>query len=428
MRKYIIPILLGILLSFFIFPVFFRFLPSSLNTKKILAGIGIALFAWRCIQDHAIRLSRRTIISALIAVLFSIWCLFCITANGTNDDTYASYWISFATWLGGAYCVCFFMRARYGRIDLSRMTYYLAALGVAQCIIALLNDNIPAFKNIVDRLIQGGPEYYDAIDRMYGFGAALDSAGIAFSVILVLIAHQISFWKESGQNKTLYPLLIAYIIITVVGNMIARTTIIGAGAGFFYIFISYFYLKRGGVVTTQQIRFFSVLLILLTIAVTISVILYNSDPDFRSNIRFAFEGFFNWAETGEFRTDSTDKLNAVMWIWPQDTRSWIIGTGIFGHFVYATDIGYCRLTLYCGLIGMGIFSIYFIYNHLSLINKFRRSWMLALLLIALTFIIWLKVATDIFFIDALLFCLDGDEMPDEETETEAEKEEGLITT
>ena len=424
MRKYLIPLLLGILVSFFIFQVQFRFLPASLNTKKIIAGIGMALFAWQCIQERTVLMSRRTIVSALIAVLFSIWCLFCITANGTDDDSYATYWISFATWLGGAYGVCFFLRHKYGTFELSRLTDYLACVCVAQCIIALLIDNIPAVKQLVDRLIYGGPEFYDTIDRLYGFGAALDSAGITFSVVLVLIAHQIALLNETMQKKRLYLLLTAFILITVIGNMIARTTVIGAGAGLFYILISYFYLRRGGVVSTKQLRFFSIFFTLITVAITISVILYHSNPVFRDNMRFAFEGFFNWAETGEFRTDSTDKLNAVMWIWPQDTRSWIIGTGIFGHFEYATDIGYCRFTLYCGLIGLAIFSIFFIYNHLSLISKFRRSWILALLLVALTFIIWLKVATDIFFIDALLFCLDGDNVP--ETEDEMNPSEELI--
>lgn len=155
-------------------------------------------------------------------------------------------------------------------------------------------------------------------------------------------------------------------------------------------------------------RFYGILAGLLIAAIVISVSLYNSSPVFKEHLRFAFEGFFNWAETGDFSTDSTDKLNSVMWIWPEDTRSWIIGTGIFGHYVYATDIGYCRFTLYCGLPGLALFSIFFIFNHLSIQSKFRHSSFLSLCLIAITFIIWIKVSTDIFFIDALLFCLDDD--------------------
>ena len=66
---------------------------------------------------------------------------------------------------------------------------------------------------------------------------------------------------------------------------------------------------------------------------------------------------------------------------------------------------------------MGIYSIYYIFNHLSLISKFRSFAFVALLLTALTFIIWIKVTTDIFLIDALLFCIDGDFDAPPETET-----------
>lgn len=413
MKKYIIPTLLGILVSFYIFQVQFRFLPPSLNSKIIVAAIGIFLFAVQCIQNHEIRLSRRTLISALIAVGFSLWCLFSITANGTDDDSYSSYWISFATWLGGAYAVCYFLRQKYGSIQMDLLTKYMAVVCVAQCALALLIDNIPAIKDIVDSLILGGPEYYDSINRMYGFGAALDSGGVVFSVVLVLIAHQIVLWKNHEENKKLLSFyIIAFILITVIGNMIARTTTVGAVIGLGYILVSYVRIQRGGYISGQNLRFYGILATIVFVAVLISISLYNSSPVFHDNLRFAFEGFFNWAETGEFSTSSTDKLNSTMWIWPEDTRSWIIGTGIFGHFVYATDIGYCRFVLYCGLVGLAIFSIYFLFNHLSIRSKFRHSNLLALCLIALTFTIWLKVATDIFFIDALLFCLDDD--PEEE--------------
>lgn len=419
MKKFIIPTLLGILVSFYIFQVQFRFLPPSVNSKIIVAAIGVFLFAVQCIQNHEIRLSRRTLISALIAVAFSLWCLFSMTANGTDDDTYATYWISFATWLGGAYAVCYFIRQRHHRIDLELLTRYMGCVCIAQCAIALMIDNIPIVKRIVDSLIVGGPEFYDSINRMYGFGAALDSGGVVFSVVLVLIAHQIAQWRNQEENKkflTYY--LIAFIIITVIGNMIARTTTVGAAIGLGYIFISYVRIQRGGYISGQNLRFYGILAALVFIAVFISVTLYNSSPVFRENLRFAFEGFFNWAETGEFSTSSTDKLNSTMWIWPEDTRSWIIGTGIFGHFVYATDIGYCRFVLYCGLVGLAIFSVYFLFNHLSIRSKFHHSNLLALCLIALTFAIWLKVATDIFFIDALLFCLDDD--PEEEEQVHQE--------
>ena len=410
MKKLIIPTILTILVSFYIFQVQFRFLPMGLNTKIIIAAIGVFIFGVQCIHTHEIRMSRRTLVSILLAVAFSIWCLFCITMNGTDDNTYTNYcWRSFGTWLGGAYAVCFFLRRRHQRMDLELLTRYMAIVCIAQCAIALLSDNVPFVKRIVDSLIYGGPEEYQPLNRLYGFGAALDTAGVVFSVTLVLVAHQIVQWQKNPTGKRfLSSYLIAFILITIVGNMIARTTTVGAAIGLGYILFSYIRIQRGGFIAGENMRFYGILAGLLIAAIVISVSLYNSSPVFKEHLRFAFEGFFNWAETGDFSTDSTDKLNSVMWIWPEDTRSWIIGTGIFGHYVYATDIGYCRFTLYCGLPGLALFSIFFIFNHLSIQAKFRHSSFLSLCLIAITFIIWIKVSTDIFFIDALLFCLDDD--------------------
>ena len=128
---------------------------------------------------------------------------------------------------------------------------------------------------------------------------------------------------------------------------------------------------------------------------------------FHGYLRFGFEAFFNWVETGEFRTHSTDILKS-MWVWPESVEEWLIGRGTFGVFENNTDIGYCNFTLYCGAIGMLLFSLFFIYCHLVQSRKFRHFEIISWMLIALTFIVWMKIATDIFFIDALLFCIVGD--------------------
>lgn len=120
-----------------------------------------------------------------------------------------------------------------------------------------------------------------------------------------------------------------------------------------------------------------------------------------------FEAFFNWVETGELRTDSTDKLNTVMWIWPENLKGWLIGTGLFANFVYSTDIGYCRFILYCGLIGFGTFIAFFVYNAWVFACKFPFFRLLSFFLLALSFIIWMKVATDLFFIYALFIAWIG---------------------
>ena len=405
LKRIIVFIILVILTSFYIFPVSFVFLPESINSKILLAGFGIVAFFYDAIANRSFSIPRYILFSGLLAFVFSIWCLFCVAENGTDDMSYANYWISFFTWVFGAYAICFLIRQLTGKVDLGSVSFYLAAVCLVQCILAEWIDNSIVLRNWVDSVFVQGQEFFQEVNRLYGIGAALDPAGVRFSVVLVLIAHQLAANERVIQNISLSLFyLIAFVVIVVIGSVIARTTWVGAIMGIAYMAFYYFRLNHGNV-SRNQIRFWSLFFGMTFLSILICIVLYRTNLDFRNNLRFGFEGFFNWAETGVFSTGSTDKLNQVMWIWPEDTRSWIIGKGLFENWVFATDIGYCRFTLYCGLVGLCLFSLFFIYNGLVLIRRFPKIVLMAIALTLLTFIIWVKVATDIFFIYALFYWL-----------------------
>ena len=398
-KKFFISAILVILTSFYLFPVSFSFLPESVNSKMIMASFGIVAFLYDGMGRRSFSVPHSLLYSGFWAWVFSLWCYFCVAENGTNDLSYANYWVSFFTWVLGAYAVFFLIRTMAGKFDLKTLTLYLALVCVAQCILAECIDNFPGFQRIVDRYIVQGQEFYHDVKRLYGIGASLDPAGVRFSVVLLLMGHQLT----SRDNKGLTVFyIIAFLIVTIIGSIIARTTWVGAIMGLTYVFILNLR-TRQGLFNSNQIRFWAIFGGLTILTVIICIFLYRTNPGFRTTFRFGFEGFFNWAETGVFRTDSMDKLNRVMWVWPTDTRSLIIGKGLFDNFVFATDIGYCRFTLYCGLVGLGLFSLFFLYNGYSFIHRFPQFIFLGILLIAMTFVIWVKVATDIFFIYALLF-------------------------
>ena len=406
-------VVLTLVTSFYLFPISFTFLPDAVNSKILVAVFGIGAFAYDSIQRKAFEISRSTIGAFLLAAVFSVWCFFCVTIAGTNEMDYASYIVSFLTWMTGAYGVYAALRLGYGNVNLGLLVRYLAIVGVFQCVSAVLIDNNHAFSNLVDRFMVGS-DYYREHNRMYGIGAALDPAGIRFSTILVMIAHQFSTDPEV-RARGLYQttVMVAYTIITIIGLVISRTTMVGFVMGIGYILISLIRLRQGGFMTLRMMRIFFVFLLVMTGIVVFSIYLFRSNATFEGYLRFGFEAFFNWVETGEFRTRSTDELSQ-MWVWPEDVRTWIIGRGTYGVFENDTDIGYCNFTFYCGMIGVVLFSIYFLYVHLTLNRKFRQFWMVSFLFVALTFIFWLKVTTDIFFIDALLMCIPGNK--DEEWE------------
>lgn len=420
-RKILIGLILVVVTSLYLFPIEFTFLPKAINSKILVAAFGSMAFVFDSIKKKAMELSQSLLVSMLLAIIFSLWCFFCVIAANTYEMDYATYIVSFLTWMAGAYGVYAAMKIVYGEVDLWLLTRYLALVGVFQCVSAVMIDNNQSFCDLVDRFVVGG-SYYREHGRIYGIGAALDPAGIRFSTILVLLAHQFSFDQEV-RSKGLYQTtdMIAFAVILIIGSTISRTTIVGGAMGIVYMVISLVRLRQGGFITTRMIQVFFIFIVVLVGIILSAVYFYRTSATFESYLRFGFEAFFNWAETGEFRTSSTDQLGK-MWVWPDDTRTWIIGRGTYGVFENNTDIGYCNFTFYCGLIGLAIFSLFFIYVHLVQNRKFHHFWLVSLMLVAITFIVWCKVTTDIFYLDALLFCIAADSDEEEDVPELAEVE------
>lgn len=416
-----------VMVSFYVFPISFTFLPHAINSKILVGVFGIIAFVFDGIRKKGITFSEPTIIGALLASTFSVWCLFSITNTSNYNTIYADYIVSYATWLAGAYGVYAALGLVYEKVDLEIITRYLALVGVFQCITAVLIDNFGAFQSFVDSWMDLDQDFLHRGHRMYGIGAALDPGGIRFAVILVMIAHQFST-NPNVRTNSLYQTtdLVAFAIITIIGSVISRTTTIGAGLGIAYITIALFRMRKGGFVTIRMVRRFFWFIIVMIGIIIAAIYFYRNSETFKEYLRFGFEAFFNWVETGEFRTDSTDTLMGRMWIWPQDLHTWIFGQGTFGIYENNTDIGYCNFTLYCGLVGMVIFSIFFLYCHFSMVKKYREFGIVACLLSALTFIVWVKVTTDIFFIDALLFCAIGDKESETTQSLETQVNDNIV--
>lgn len=407
-KRILIIFALTLVMSAFLFPISFTFLPRSINSKMLVGVFGIIALVYDSIRKHQMTLSETTVFAGLIAAVFSVWCLYSVTASSSYDTVYAEYIVSFVTWMVSAYGVCAALRLRYENVDLEIITRYLLLAGVFQCVTAVMIDNNASFASFVDRFMDQGQDFYKRGNRLYGIGAALDSAGIRFSVILVMAAYQFSS-NPNVRSHSIYQatILSAFAIITVIGAVISRTTILGASLSIIYIIIALFRMRKGGFVTIRMVQIFFWFFIVMAGIIGTVIYFYRSSDTFHGYLRFGFEAFFNWVETGEFTTNSTEVLD-TMWVWPDNLHTWIFGRGTFGIFDNNTDIGYCNFTLYCGLVGMLIFSIFFLYCHFAMVKKYREFGIVACLLTALTFIVWIKVTTDIFFIDALLFCALGD--------------------
>lgn len=81
-----------------------------------------------------------------------------------------------------------------------------------------------------------------------------------------------------------------------------------------------------------------------------------------------------------------------------------------------TDVGYLRFIFYFGTLGLAAFSIFMGKVTQLCIRQFKEYKIVFLMFLAVNFIVWFKVATDVFLIFALFLMFPTDDGEDVETE------------
>lgn len=401
---------LGIFISFmamgfYIYPINSLGAWGGPNTKQVLAVIGLLLFIFKTFRDKKGVIPLQLLFATMIAFIYSIVCYISTEVNTTSDYTYAEYFISFFTWLLSSLTVAEVIRWIHGEFNLRLITNYLLATAVFQCIMALLIDNVPAIEYFVDSyLLDDNYLFAKSLDRLYGVGASLDTAGIRMAITYMLASFILTSDPEIYEIKKRYNWYIfSMFIILIVGNMIARTTITGVMIGIGIMIYNFSFPKSH--TASTLLKPISLSLLGYTLIFTIaSTILYYANSDFQKLLEYGFEGFFNLFNEGKWRTGSTDILK-TLWVWPTDLQGWVIGYGSFS-WNFVTDIGYCRFTLYSGLIGISLFILLFSYQLIGFGESMPKYRLLMWALLLIQLIIWIKVSTDIFFIMALFYWLD----------------------
>lgn len=405
----------GILFSLFFFPFEFTFLPG-INTKMMLAVLGVVVCFASLIRNRSFEIPRELFILLFICSLVSFCSLFSITLNDTPDNTYVTYIISAAVWLSAAYFVCSAIHWVHGRIGVDLLVNYLVAVCLFQCTIALVMDFIPSVRSFIDQFVEQDQLFLQRINRLYGIGAQLDVAGSRFAVCLVAISFMICKHTGSKGVQSLY--LIAFILITTVGNMIARTTLVGSVIGLAYLLFFFLFNNRNSYLPEKLGSLLWWITIVFTF-VGLFIVVYRVFPPVRNLIRFAFEGFFNLAEKGYWETSSTNKLVETMVVFPDNLKTWLIGDGYFLNsrydpnylgnatdqgFYMGTDIGYLRFIFYFGIPGLLCMVGVILYSTIVCIRHFQSERALFVLSLLVGLTVWFKVSTDIFLFNCLFLC------------------------
>ena len=410
-------------MSFYFHPTVILALPIY-NTKILLAMWGVVMLVYNTIRTKDYAFSKGLLYALMIAGVFALANYISLIINDSDDYSYTSYPMSALVWVMGAYGAVTFIRWTHKKVTIELVVRYLAGGAAFHSILSQLIDRNESVRNFITSIFYVG-EDMEEMQRLYSFGVGLDPSGVRFAVTLIMIAGVLTLSKVVKKSVSLMVFyFLCFAIISVLGNIISRTTTVGMGLGLFVFAISTGLYKF--VIKVSKIKIIRVFAVVLALGIPFTIYFYNTNASFRDQIEYGFEGFFNLVESGEFQTGSTDELSA-MWVWPHDTQTWLIGSGQFGsrevgNYNYFSDIGYCRFIFYSGLIGITVFGLYFIYNAIYFATRYPRYRYIFLLMIVVTFVVWAKVATDIFQLYALfyaftdeeeLYASDEDEAPDE---------------
>lgn len=413
---YISIICLIILTDFYVFPIGIQNMPG-VNTKMLMAAIGVIYLLFNPKNLVVDFINRQFVGLTIWAIGFSLICLMSVILNSTSDFTYANYVVSMWVWLFAAFLLINLIQAVHGHVSIQILTNYVLSVAVIQCLCTLLLEYNVNFLDFVKKHQLGFILLFETEGRLQGIGAALDPAGIRFAAILVMTGYvAVNHKNWNWFIGMVY--LSAFIFITMVGNMIARTTTVGTLIAIIYWFGSMIFGKSNQ--KREVINIFKSLIILQVILLPIVSFYYNVNPHFRENLRFGFEGFFSLIEKGKWEVSSNDILKSMI-KFPELLKTWIIGDGYIENpsnggdpyyvgnhykgYYMNTDIGYLRFVFYCGIMGLFTFIAFFVYAAQCAIDRIPKDKVLPILLLLLNFVIWIKVSTDIFQFFALLLCL-----------------------
>lgn len=384
----------------------------------ILAILGLMVFPLEYLKGNIPGFGKSFLKISLWALGVSFFSYSSMTINSTPDDSYLGYIISMWVWLFAAFFCVSIMRKVHGEVSVETIGYYLVAVALLQCTLGLLINHFSFLKALVDAFITG--EKYMGVgveNRLYGIGCALDVGGGRLGAILIILVYLIlqslkrekAWWVFAG-------LLGAFFYILVIGNMMGRTTTIGAIIAIAYLIFSLCFNR--GIKASTICSFLSTAVLVITIGIIICVGLYNTNLEIQKLLRFGFEAFFNYFQTGKFETNSTNMLSEGL-VFPNNFKTWIIGDGYMASgsndpyyigpadygFYMNTDAGYSRFIFYFGLIGLLTFMLFFVRVCRECLRKNKNTGLLFILLLVLNFSIWVKVSTDIFVIFAPFLCL-----------------------
>lgn len=354
------PLLIFLFLFFYIYLLAFKGFPFGMRLP--IYSIGFILVLINVLKSYSlfgkINIVEKKLYLFIILATITLLSLVSILINQTNEFVFIRFSFSVILYYLASYAIiylCFAFDPDFSIFKLFRLIIYVIAF---QGILALLMFIIPSFgtfmisiqktNDVVEKIVNEAKSI-----RIIGFGSTFFEAGIVNGLGLILIAFLIKYKK----NEKIFLLSLMYIIISVIGLLMARTTIIGVVLSFLILFKpdKNFKLKK-------SIFKFNTYIILVLFLGVFSIFFVNPKfmDKFKKTTTWAFELFINYHEHGSLESNSTNQLKK-MYIFPDNIKTYLIGDGYFAdpirpnYYYKGTDIGYLRLIYYFGLGGIILF-------------------------------------------------------------------------
>ncbi|HCG3454770.1 TPA: hypothetical protein NJU55_003646, partial [Acinetobacter baumannii] len=197
-------------------------------------------------------------------------------------------------------------------------------------------------------------------------------------------------------KKNYFLLLTLFLIISIVGILFSRTTIIGIVLSIFF-FLNYKNLFK---------------VVLLIFPLFFLLIIYGKTLS-ESNAQIAFGLDFLFNTKNSQASSSFNGLKEMYDILPDNLKTWILGdakykvvsqNGDFSSYYKETDVGYFRIVFYNGLVGLLLF---FFMTFYILKKSFYFSGFLIFVLLLCFFALNLKGVATIYSFCFLFFLVDS---------------------
>jgi hypothetical protein len=369
--------------------------------------MGIMVFIGFHIKDA---INKKWLYVLFFLFLISVVAIFTNIINNTMEMIFVTYSASRLMIIASAYFLAVILRMNYKKITFVLIAKYISICVTIQMLIAIAMVIVPSFRSILNILTDELRSTNTMISseglfRLIGFGSHSFSSGIVngFALLIVTI-----LMKEKGKASLEYFFLtVGFLLISTIGNMMSRSTVVGIFLSIFLFLISFKSKFKYFIIFAKYVFFLLFLVIILVVQMP-----KVAKSKLISYFEYGFELFVNYLNKGELSTKSSDETMNMFDTFPSNMKTWIIGDGYFAHptnpakYYMNTDVGHARLLFYFGIIGSFCFFIYqfslvYFANNQTGGNYSQFFAMIILLLLVLN----IKGFTDFTpFLSIFLFC------------------------